>query len=395
MLQRNSTLKLKLLSDLHIGTGTKLIDGLDWIARPDGHVYIANQMEINDVILERGRADGKDMRFVVRAITGLSLRDLVELGWLRDDDFQAPSKLFPYRMRGAPATREVREAIKDVYGNPYLPGSTLKGALRTVLAGMAAAELQPDVAADRLGRNRAWAASSVEKTLFGPDPNHDFLRMLQVSDSGPVDPSHLRLRRAHIYPTAAETAYGRSKGVDVDLEALAKSSEFEASIHLPLELLGVRDHEDQGFDQRRLAEIPDWEKRQQWLSRLAAAGRAYAKQQLIEEVSYFQNRTAVPVVHTFYNRLVDQFGKLAKNQFMLRLGWGGGWHTKTISAYLRRDPENLEAIIEKYRLDPMGKRRKGDPFPKSRHLLRQPPPPLLLLLLFLLLLLSRTARRGS
>jgi hypothetical protein len=180
------------------------------------------------------------------------------------------------------------------------------------------------------------------------------------------------LRKAHIYPTAAETAYGRSKGVDVDLEAVTKNTQFATTIHAPLELLGLRGQDDQGFEQRRLAELPDWERRKQWLTRLAAAGRAYAKQQLIEEVTYFQSRADVPIVHGFYNRLVEQFGRLGKNQFMLRLGWGGGWHTKTISAYLRRDAENLEAIIEKYRLDPMGKRKKGTPFPKSRHLLRQP-----------------------
>lgn len=372
MLQRNFTVNVKLLSELHIGTGTKLAEDIDWIARPDGFIYIADQVEIADVIMERRQAAGEGMRSIARSITGASLRDLVERGWLRADDVQSPGKLFPYRLRGTPSTREVREQIKDVYGRPYLPGSSLKGALRTVIAGVAAAELEPDVRLSRLGRTRAWAARPTEQTLFGADPNHDFLRMVQVSDSAAGDITSLRLRRAHIYPTAAENSYGRSKGVDVDLEAVAKGTEFDLSIHLPLELLGIRDNEDQGFDQRRLAEIPEWERRKNWLSRIAVAGRTYAKQQLIEEVNYFQAKTDVPLVHGFYNRLVDQFSKLAKNQFLLRLGWGGGWHSKTISAYLRRDAANLDQIIELFKLNPMGRQNKGSGFPKSRHLLRQP-----------------------
>lgn len=372
MVQRNLTLNIKLLSDLHIGTGTKLFEGLDWIEWADGYIYLSDQVAINDLVMQRGLADGRDERFVANKITGLSLQDLMALGWLKADDIQAPSVHFPYRLRGKPATREIREEIKDIYGKPYLPGSTVKGALRTVLAGVAAEELQPKVSEDRLGRSRSWAAQPVERALFGADPNHDFLRMLQVSDSSPVAPSRVQLRQANIYPTAGETAYGRSKGVDVDLEVVAEGTEFQIPVHMPLELLGIRREPDQGFEQRRLAEITDWEKRKHWLTRLAVAGRAYARQQLIDEVTYFQERTDVPVVHGFYNGLVETFSSLKKNQFLLRLGWGGGWHTKTISAYLRRDPENLESIIERYRLDPTGKRSKGKPFPKSRHLLRQP-----------------------
>lgn len=372
MLQRNLTLKLTLLSDLHIGTGASLIENLDWIERPDGFIYVADQVELNNLVVQRGLAEQNNIRFVVNKITGLGLRDLVQLGWLRNEDFQAPSKHFPYRLRGKPAMREVREQIKDVYLNPYLPGSSVKGALRTVIAGVAAAQLKPDVTPAALGRRREWAASPVEKALFGSDPTHDFLRLLQVSDSAAVDPAALRLRRAHIYPTAGETAYGRSKGLDIDLEVVAKDTEFELPIHMPLELLGDGQGNDQGFEQRRQTELADWEKRKPWLAKLAFAGKSYARQQLIEEVNYFQNRTDAPIVHGFYNRLVEQFSQLPKNQFLLRLGWGGGWHTKTISAYLRSDPDNLEAIIEQYRLNPMSKRRKGDPFPKSRHLLRQP-----------------------
>src|SRR5690606_1571229 len=76
MVQRNLTLNIKLLSDLHIGTGTKFLEGLDWIERPDGYIYLSDQVAINDLVMQRGLADGRDERFVANKITGLSLQDL-------------------------------------------------------------------------------------------------------------------------------------------------------------------------------------------------------------------------------------------------------------------------------------------------------------------------------
>lgn len=368
MLTRNLTAKITLLSDLHIGTGTELIKKLDWVARSDGYVYIADQRTIAEEILNRAVADGKDELTIINAITGMGLSDLVDAGWLATIDFQN-KRLFPYRLRGEPATVQIREQIKTVHRELYLPGSSLKGALRTVIATVAAKELQPKVTIERLDRRRTWAARPIEQILFGKDPNHDFMRLLQVSDSAPVGIEQLRLRRAHIYPTASQTQRGRSRGLDIDLEAIAKGTEFTISMHMPLELL---ESSNGTFEERRSTELKDWERRRKWLERLAQHGRAYTRQLLIDEVTYFQTRMDVPAVHRFYDQLATRFSELKKNQFLLPLGWGGGWHTKTLNQYLKQDIQNFERIASQYRLDPTGDRKPGDRFPKSRHLLRQP-----------------------
>lgn len=367
MLKRNIGVKVTLLADLHIGTGTTLIEGLDWIRR-DSWIYVADHTAISEEIVARAVADGKNEVQVINVITGMGISDLVDAGWLATNDFQN-QHLFPYRLRGEPATTQLREQIKTVHRELYLPGSSLKGALRTVIATVAAKELQPEITIERLDRRRTWAARPIEQTLFGKDPNHDFMRLLQVSDSAPVGIEQLRLRRAHIYPTASQTQRGRSRGLDIDLEAIAKGTEFTVSLHIPLELL---EPSSGAFEERRSAELKDWERRRKWLERLAQHGRAYARQLLIDEVTYFQTRIDVPAVHRFYDHLATRFSELKKNQFLLPLGWGGGWHTKTLNQYLKQDTQNFERIAKQYRLDPTGDRKPGERFPKSRHLLRQP-----------------------
>lgn len=379
MLRRNLTAKVTLLSDLHIGTGTDLIKDLDWLARSDGYVYFADQSAIAATLVERAVADGKDELDIINVITGLKLGDLADASWLGAADFQNRT-LFPYRLRGEPATAQIREQIKTVNRELYLPGSSFKGALRTVIATAAAKELKPDVSLARLERDRdverrprhakkQYLDAAVDKDIFGKDPNHDFMRLVQVSDSAPVSLDRLCLRRAHIYPTASQTRRGRSRGLDIDLEAVAKGTEFTLSIHTPLELLEPSNGE---FEARRAEELKDWERRRNWLERLTQHGRAYARQLLIDEVTYFQPRMDVPAVHRFYDNLATRFSELQRNQFLLPLGWGGGWHTKTLNQYLKQDTQNFERIAKQYRLDPTGDRQPGDRFPKSRHLLRQP-----------------------
>jgi len=161
MIARNITATIELLSDVHIGTGTELKRDLDWIAPGDGYVYFANSDQLLETVFERAEADGKEMREVANILAGSTLAELGEMGWLTREDFHAESALFRYRLHGSPATVNIREQIKDVYGKPYLPGSSLKGALRTVLAVAAADTVKPTL--DQLGRSRSWAGQPVEQ----------------------------------------------------------------------------------------------------------------------------------------------------------------------------------------------------------------------------------------
>ncbi len=374
MIARNMIARVELLSDVHIGAGTDLVRDLDWIAPGDGYVYFADTDCLLETVFARAEADGKDMREVANILAGSTLSSLREMDWLTAADFGEAHPLFRYRLRGSPATVNIREQIKDVYGRPYLPGSSLKGALRTVLAVAAADELKPDLS--QLGSSRSWAGQPVERQLFGSDPNHDLLRALEVGDSAPVSPARLTLRRAHIYPTAATTYRGRSRGVDVDIEALAQGTVLELPIHVPDELLADR---NKPFDKRRRQELGRWEQQAGWLEKLAVAGHMNARALLEDEYHFFKARRDVPEVHRFYTRTKDLFSKLQPNELLLVLGWGGGWHTKTLNRYLKRDERVFDRLVSRYRLNRTGTVNADVPFPKSRHLLRlldKPGPPL-------------------
>ncbi len=358
------TATLELLSPLHIGTGTTLLEGVDWIQEGDW-VYVADQDRLLETALDRALAHGQSQAEVVEAIAGMKLADLRQAEWLTRDDFQENSPLFRYRLRGKPAMNQIAEAIKDVYGQPYLPGSSLKGALRTVLAVGGASVLKTDIS--QVGKSRSRAAQPIEREVFGSDPNHDLLRALQVGDSGPVSQEQLELVRVNVFPTAQQTQYGRSQGLDVDVEALRRGTVLTAAIKVDGTLFG----DETPFGQQVEAEL-HFGRRQRWLTNLPKWAKQIAGPRIADEIEFFAAKDEGDAAAGFYRRLAVTWEALAENEFMVQVGWGTGWESKTFGKMLQGDPEAFERLVREYRLSPQDRRRKvGQRFPKSRKLVRR------------------------
>ncbi len=365
MESRVYTATLELLSPLHIGTGTTLLEGVDWI-QEGAWVYVADQNRLLETVLDRALANGQDQEAVIEAITGMSLDDLRQAGWLTRDDFQEGSPLFRYRLHGTPALNQIAEAIKDVYGRPYLPGSSLKGALRTVLAVGGASVLKTDLT--RIGSSRSWAAQPVEREILGPDPNHDLLRALQVGDSTSADKGQLEMVRVHVFPTAQQTEYGRSRGLDLDVEALRRGTTLTATIKVDGTLFG--NDTDLG---RCVEQELGFGKRRKWLFPLLPKwARTLAGQRIADEIEFLEKKTGGEAAAGFYKRLAGAWEALGENEFLVQVGWGAGWSSKTFGRLLQRDPEWFERLVRAYKLSPQDRqRRAGQPFPKSRKLVRR------------------------
>src|SRR5690606_2029878 len=102
-------------------------------------------------------------------------------------------------LRGA----EIQEQIKDPWDRPYIPGSSLKGALRTAIAFVGAAQRKIQINPAEFRRDSRFAAQPLEQKILnaanvppGKVPNYDLLRALQISDTTPADRPELRLLNA-------------------------------------------------------------------------------------------------------------------------------------------------------------------------------------------------------
>jgi len=349
------TAEVSVLSPLHIGTGARLQRDFDWTER-NGRIFVFNHDVLFETVLSRAEAEyGTEVAALTTTLMEMTISDLEKAGWLERKDFRDEgSPLFRYVLRGQPHLNEIAEQIKDVYGHPYLPGSSLKGALRTVLAWgiYTKTKRQPDLR--RLRRSRSWAAQPLEQAIFGPDPNRDWLRALQVADSPPLELSCLQLEGVHVYHTARQ---GRP-GLDLDVETIKEGTTFTMALTV----------DEYGF-QEEVAPKLRWQGQRRWLDQLATLGREHARQRLLSEADYLNSKGGPIGVKRFYDSLIHTWSTLAENEFIVQLGWGGGWESKTLGNLLKQDERTFEKLLADYRMVRQGTRRRaGDPFPASRRL---------------------------
>jgi CRISPR-associated protein Csm5 len=350
-------MRLRVLTPLHIGAGNELLLDYDIVPR-GGRTFRVNE----DALLAdklSGQADSAAMDAILKG------RPPSEL--LEPDDFKR-RELFRYVIAGTPFTKEpgskVMEQIKDAYDRVYLPGSSVKGALRTMLfwAAFALKDKKPDIMRLREGDPRR-AAETLEREVFVPNPeergrnapNYDWLRVLHVADSNRLAASKaMQLRTVMIYPTQTR----ESPGLRVDVEAIADGV-FETQLTV----------DEYGFANRKALEKLKWnrEDRRQ-LAELASIGRRYAEHRLRQEIAFFREG---PVdVRQIMQEFLTFQQQLPETAFLLQLGWGAGWESKTLGYDLlhQRDIE-FESILDDYHMNKKDASRKvGDRFPKTRAL---------------------------
>lgn len=330
-------LKITTLSPVHIGSGRELLNEYDYVLR-DGKTWRINDTALLD-------AQPLDDPALARRLASIPPAQLLAAA-----DFRPDSAFFRYIIPGVPraagAGAVLREQLKDVFDRLYLPGSSLKGALRTAVGWYAWDKLGLRLETARLGRRREWAAQEYERAIFGSSPNHDLMRALQVSDSAPLGSDRLMVLNARVMNR------GGSLGSPIELEALRPETEIETTLKIDLALFS------------------DWARQrglhltgEQALRGLPDLVNARAAERLKHEAAWFGGVKDAECLADFYRRLAN--ARLERSQALMQVGWGAGWDDKTFGMRFRVQPEELERLIRQYRLS-KGNRKPGDAFPRSR-----------------------------
>ena len=151
------------------------------------------------------------------------------------------------------------------------------------------------------------------------------------------------------------------------MEALRKGTRLTATIKIDGTLFG----DDTPFGRFVEKELR-FGKRRNWLRSLPKWARTVAGRRIADEIDFFEKRREGGTAASFYKRLGGIWESLGKNEFLVQVGWGTGWQSKTFGSLLQGDDEDFERLVRQYRLSPQDrKRRAGQPFPKSRKLVRR------------------------
>lgn len=237
---------------------------------------------------------------------------------------------------------EIQEFIKTG-GKPYIPGSSIKGAIRTAIMWYAlkndeelyfGLEDYVNKIWDRTERkpDKKWAGSKIEKMIFGKDPNHDLMRAFHISDTEEMNPNNLKIENVKILSTR-KVGYGY-KGFNSIVEALKKK--VITNINIKIDDFLMKEKEKLGFNEKIINYLHDF----------GEICNEYAKNLIEYELNFFTkyNDGRINQIIDFYEGLYDEI----ENGILLRLAWGTGWHGMTVGTEI--DEEIMDELRPIYDL---------------------------------------------
>lgn len=335
---------LTTLSPLHIGTGKVLRRGFDYVTDKKGKTWVANQDAFAELLYTEGSFD--------KMAQGIPLSQLVN-----DQDFNPDNGLWRYILDGIPGATshgaEVREQIKDIWDRPYIPGSSLKGAIRTALMSIIFGAKKLNWTASQFGTSAKNAAKGVESQIFGSDPNHDVLRALQVSDSQPDDARRLVMLNL----IATKTSDGSGDNAPITIEAVPPQSKFSLTITLDAHLLSAEIAPSLGFDDAAVKRLS---------ARLPKVINAWTKNRLSSD----EDRPRAGQWREQFVRMANDALNAPETDAILQLGWGAGWDSKTLGYNLTDEHEEFTRLVNRFSKEMLfqgkAKHQTGGLYPKTR-----------------------------
>lgn len=343
------TWEMTLLTPLHVGDGGSHLLNQDYVAN-------GRNIEVLDLddILERLEDNPMAIGEMGRGQFNLSR-------FIRDYKLCITPRYVFANVTTIP--KDIRRFLKNAHGQAYVPGSSLKGALRTALL---------QLTSDKFHACRDFFELSKKvKSYKSRDPHHDFIRPLHVSDSQGLVPSKdLDLSEIKFFNLQAAETPGWK-----DFASRRTGPDFRQAAGVFVETLksGTKLHVQVGLDEflisdsgAKAAGIP----RESALLNFRALAKVlnqHAFRMVAAEKAFFAKyASATSSTAHFYKELLDEITRSAEDGFYLRMAWGSGWRGMTGNWM---DDELAGRVRKAKRLGKVSRDGELFPvFPKSRRL---------------------------
>ncbi|MBL8188517.1 MAG: type III-A CRISPR-associated RAMP protein Csm5 [Acidobacteria bacterium] len=382
-LMTNTQYEIRCLSPVHIGTGRKFTR-FDGFAR-DRQWWL---IDLDKVLAVGGKPFADDLAIAMRD------GNFAWVGWLQSHQLKANDVLaYSLVCYKDPAGCEVREGMKDIYQRPYIPGSSIKGAIRTALLWHLAQQQAPDFVRslirqglyppkDEKTPRKEWFAQKLERKVFGESVVTDLLKALHVNDSAPVALEQMQIGETATFTLRQDQMQPKGESFRIFAEWLKPETKLQLEIGVNDYLLSdekvwVKDKRRTTTPRQELG-VSDMNKAA--LEQLTTHCNAFALALLKREREFFEKHKLADLV-VDCERIEKTVSELQANSFVLRLGWAGGWESKTIGDLVdkQRNSSDWRELRERFTLG-QSPGRKDDAyldyyFPHSRQLATTGPTP--------------------
>lgn len=361
---------LETITPVHIGSGYTL-------NHTDGFYANGRWYQIDlDRVLNHPTTD-------LNALTSeMSRRDFRWQRYLSQSNLD-PDQFAIYSMpcQQSPETGEVQEAIKTMGNQPYIPGSTLKGALRTAL--LSHSVDQDDKVFNeglkhlsnltnqqaRGNPRRETPAKKIEQHAFGDNPNLDVFRALQVSDTEAIIGQSLEIGTAWTITLNKNDQLVQKINNGREYKIFVQQFQVKQQLTFTLKI------DEQLFREQEKRRLNFNSQQQEMLTDIAEVCRTEVGVHMQDEQEFYDYYN-FPNIPDVYDRLIHENDRLPEGAFILQIGWGTGYNANTITSSFTQSedaPEELWLDLRKRFKLGESRSRRGQfderEFPKTRRIL--------------------------
>lgn len=355
------SVKLKTLTPLHIGSGRELARDVEFIEM-NNKIGVIDEKKTLEIIGEENI--GTWVAKIEKQEPLLDYLKMRKTDVTLGDVCKYTMPLFAKNFR---LVRTLKEQLHDGMGRPLIPGSSIKGAIRTALLNYSLQQLNHNWKENEL-KNR-WGRFSdkeIQARIFGKDPNHDFMRFVKLGDALFSNADLIALSVLSL-----NYLFERTKRDEKFLqltETIGADAETIFRMKLDLELW------QKNIDFREIRKnIPDFVKD---LPSLFKVLNEFTAELLQNEIDFWEEDKNLKPVEDYLQQctmLLNACRKCSDNESVLRLGHGSGWMFMTGGwvknpAFIKdQGRDNLyDKVIDKTR--PNNFRYKEHFFPKTRRM---------------------------
>ena len=335
---------LETIGPVHIGSGETLnhIDGFyakgRWYRIDLDKVLAHPNVNLNALTSEMSQSDFRWKRYL-------------------QQQNMNPSELSVYSSlcTQSPETTDIREAIKSIGHRPYIPGSSIKGAMRTMLLSdmvnndeneqlfnESSAHLNRKIEEGSRGNpRRDTPAKLIEGNAFGKDPNHDMLRALQVGDTDPLESKMLAIEMAWT------VTLNNNNQLVQKIDNGTEYKNFVEVIQAKQQLTFSLKIDEWLFRKREKTILKISDMQENTLKEIADVCNFEANVLMQSEQNFYEYYGLTEIAN-LYDSLIDLNNRLKEEgAFMLQIGWGTGYHANTVTSSFT---DGDKALVDMMRL---------------------------------------------
>ncbi len=228
-----SKIQLTTLTPVHVGSGEFLQYNADFVEDKDGtnsYFYVVEPAKILELI----GLENIDRWISIIERAGNTKEFVQKFSPIKSPEAYSSRKILNFA-KNIQSGQTLKETIHNGFGFPYIPGSSLKGAIRTaVLASLAESVSNKEEKILSKGKRGETIISdkNIQNELFGNDAKNDLFRFVEVGDAYFEKGSEAAFRMINLNITSKNTLIDKDKSQIVETIDQEKTSIFRLNINL-------------------------------------------------------------------------------------------------------------------------------------------------------------------